>query len=175
LSQDTVFDNGCKSVVWSIPVIQGWNGNFTAFPTGTPSLAGGTIAEFGLNQLWSGFVPALRDTFDISTVPPGIGTLCNDGPHGFPPNTNNCVYFSQQSGFGTQQSYGYNIGIQIIPPSTGSLVSQPVACVGVLGNSTNSIGFPNDTAYPKQQTIECLSAPAGNYVVNFLDPVVSLQ
>ena len=63
---------------------------------------------------------------------------------------------------------GYNIGIQIIPPS-GSLPSQTVICTSVDGDSPNSIGYPNDTAFPKQQTIEC----TGNYIVNFLDPVVS--
>jgi hypothetical protein len=164
------------NVVWNIPTTAGWNGNFTAFPTGDPSLPGATLAEFGLNQLWSGFVPPLRDTFDISTVPPGIGTLCNGGPHGFPPpfppkpTTNpNCVYYSLQSGFSTQQSYGYNIGIEIIPPA-GSLASQTVICTSPNGDSDNSIGFPLDTAYPKQQTIEL----TGNYTVNFLDPVVSL-
>lgn len=163
-----------SSVSWSIPVIQGWNGNFTAFPSGSEWVFGGTIAEFGLNQLWSGFTPPLRDTFDISTVPPGIGTLCNNGPHGFPPNTNNCVYFSQQAGYSTQQSYGYNVGIQIIPPSAGSLPSQNVTCTGTNGLSPDSIGYPNDTAFPKQQTIECLAAPQGNYTVNFLDPVLTL-
>jgi hypothetical protein len=163
-----------SSVTWPIPQVQGWNGNFTAFPSGSPSVAGATIAEFGLNQLWSGATPPLRDTFDISTVPPGIGTLCNNGPHGFPPNTNNCVYFSRQSGFSTQQSYGYNIGIQIIPPSTGSLPSQNVTCTGMNGLSPDSIGYPNDTAFPKQQTIQCLNPPQGNYTVNFLDPVVPI-
>jgi len=162
------------NVIWPIPVIQGWNGNFTAFPSGSLSVPGATIAEFGLNQLWSGFTPPLRDTFDISTVPPGIGTLVNNGPHGFPPNTNNAVYFSRQSGFSNQQSYGYNIGIQIVPPSTGSLPSQIVTCTQTDGLSTGSIGYPNDTAFPKQQTIECLPAPQGNYTVNLLDPVVSI-
>lgn len=166
-----------SSVVWNIPTTSGWSGNFTAFPTGSPSLPGATLAEFGLNQLWSGFVPPLRDTFDISTVPPGIGTLCNNGPHGFPPpfppnppgENPNCVYYSLQSGFSTQQSYGYNIGIQIIPPA-GSLPSSTITCTEQNGDSAESIGFPLDTAYPKQQTIEL----TGNYIVNFLDPVVSL-
>ena len=163
-----------SSVSWSIPPIQGWSGNFAAYPSGNPPLAGSTLAEFGFNQLWSGFTPPLRDTFDISTVPPGIGTLCNNGPHGPPPANNNCEFFSRQSGFSTQQSFGYNVGIQIIPPSTGSLPSQTVTCIQSDGNSPESVGFPNDTAFPKQQTIECLPAPAGNFTVNFLDPVVSL-
>ena len=76
---------GAPGVVWPIPTTAGWNGNFTVFPTGTPVLVGASLAEFGFNQLWSGAVPPLRDTFDISTVPPGIGTLCSDGPHGVPP------------------------------------------------------------------------------------------
>lgn len=156
------------TVSWPIPTIQGWSGNFTAFPSGSPSIAGGTIAEFGLNQLWSGFTPNLRDTFDISTVPPGIGTNCNNGPRSM------CVALSRQSGFSTQQSFGYNVGIEIIPPSTGSLPSQNVTCTSSNGDSPDSIGFPNDTAFPKQQTIQCLTAPAGNYTVNFLDPVLPL-
>lgn len=163
-----------ESVTWAVPTIQGWNGNFTAFPSGTPSVVGATIAEFGLNQLWSGYTPPLRDTFDISTVPPGISTLCNNGPHGFPPNTNNCVYFSRQSGFSNQQSFGYNIGVQILPPTGGSLASETVTCTQTNGLSTGSIGYPNDTAFPKQQTVQCLPPPNGNYIVNFLDPVVAL-
>jgi hypothetical protein len=161
-----------SSVTWPIPPVQGWNGNFTAFPSGSAWVYGATLAEFGLNQLWSGFTPPLRDTFDISTVPPGIGTQCNNGPHGFPPNTNNCVYFSEQSGFSTQQSYGYNVGIQIVPPTGGSLPSQVVTCTSSNGLSPDSIGYPNDTAFPKQQTIQCQTG--GNYTVNFLDPVIAL-
>jgi len=153
-----------QSVVWNIPTTQNWSGNFLAMPTGTPPPLGGTtLAEFGLNQLWSGFVPSQRDTFDISTVPPGVGTQCNDGPH------SSCVAISAATGrFTAQESKGYNVGIEIIPPS-GSLASQTVTCTSSDGESPNSVGFPNDTAFPKQQTIEC----TGNYSVNFMDPVVS--
>lgn len=165
------------TVMWPIPTVAGWNGNFTTFPTGSSVLSGASLAEFGFNQLQSGAVPPLRDTFDISTVPPGIGTLCNDGPHGFPPpfppdppGTNpNCVYFSLQSGFSTQQSQGYNVGIRIIPPA-GSLPSATVTCIESNGDSPGSVGYPNDTAFPKQQTIEL----TGSYTVDFLDPVIPL-
>jgi hypothetical protein len=164
-------------VVWSIPTTAGWNGNFTVFPTGSPVTVGATLAEFGFNQLWSGATPPLRDTFDISTVPPGIGTLCSDGPHGFPPpfppdspgSNPNCVYFSLQSGFSTQQSQGYNVGMRITPPA-GSLASATVTCTQSNGDSPNSVGYPNDTAFPKQQTIEL----TGSYIVDLLDPVVAL-
>ncbi len=162
------------SVPWSIPDTTGWNGNFTAFVTGCPVKSGSTLAEFGFNQLWSGATPCKRETFDISTVPPGIGTLCNDGPHGFPPNTQNCVYFSRQSGFNNQQSFGYNIGMKITPPTSMSqmLMSQPVTCIRPDGNCPESIGYPNDTAYPKQQTIDWID---DDYTVDFLGPVVSLS
>lgn len=159
------------TTTWPIPTTAGWNGNFSAFPTGSPAvLSGATLAEFGFNQLCSGCVPPLRETFDISTVPPGIGTRCNDGPHGFPPNTQNCVFFSRQSGFSTQQSFGYNVGIRIVPPA-GSLPSATVTCTQTNGDSPDSVGYPNDTAFPKQQTIELVVA---GYTVDFLDPVLAL-
>jgi len=152
--------------VWPIPNTYNWNGNFTTMPSGIspPQYnAGPTIAEFGLNQVWSGFVPDLRDTFDISTVPPGIGTGANNGPRSL------AVSLSRAAGFSVQQSFNYNVGIQIIPP-VGILPTQNVTCNVTNGDSPNSIGFPNDTAFPKQQTGGAL----GNYIVNFLDPVVSV-
>lgn len=164
---------GAPSVMWPIPDTPGWSGNFTAFVTGCPVNSGSTLAEFGFNQLWSGATPPKRETFDISTVPPGIGTLCNNGPHGFPPGTQNCVYFSRQSGFNTQQSFGYNIGMRITPPtSMAPLPSQTVTCIQSDGDCPQSIGYPNDTAYPKQQTIEWIEDEG--YTVDFLDPVVPL-
>lgn len=158
---------GAPGVLWTIPAIQGWSGNFSAFPTGTGPFQSGTLVEFGLNQLWSGATPPLRDVCDISNVPAGIGTLCNLGPHIGPPANNNCQYFSLQSGFSNQQSLGYNIGARITP-TPGSLQSQTVTATSTNGDSPESIGFPNDTAYPKQQTIEL----TGNFIVDFLDPVV---
>lgn len=155
--------SGAPGVVWSIPTTAGWSGNFTFYPSGLSPVVGGTLAEFGFNQLWSGAVPPLRDTFDISTVPPGIGTQCNDGPHSA------CSAISLTSGFSSQQSKGFNVGVEIIPPA-GSLPAQTVICTQVNGNSPNSIGYPNDTAFPKQQTIEL----TGNYIVNLLDPVVTI-
>ncbi len=164
---------GAPGVIWPIPTTAGWSGNFTVFPTGDPVTVGATLAEFGFNQLWTIGPPSMRDTFDISTVPPGIGTLCSDGPHGFPPpfppnpagSNPNCVYFSLQSGFSTQQSQGYNVGMRIIPP-TGTTVT----CTESNGDSPDSVGYPNDTAVPKQQTIEL----TGSYTVDLLDPVLAL-
>lgn len=155
--------------VWDIPDdIYGWNGNFTTMPAGTPPPkynAGPTIVEFGLNQYWHGATPPLRDTFDISTVPPGIGTQVNDGPR------SKAVQISQAAGFSVQQSYNYNVGVQIVPPPPADgLMTETVTCVESNGDCAESIGFPNDTAYPKQQT----GVAAGNYTVNFMDPVVSL-
>jgi hypothetical protein len=144
-----------------------WNGNFTTMPAGVPPPqynAGPTIAEFGLNQVWKGSTPEMRDTFDISTVPAGIGTDLNNGPRSA------VVAKSQAAGFSVQQSYNYNVGIQIIPPNLGPLGTQTVSCTDTDGDCAQSIGYPNDTAFPKQQT----GGATGNYIVNFIDPVVSL-
>ena len=129
--------------------------------------AGPTIAEFGLNQYWHGATPPLRDTIDISTVPAGIGTGLNNGPRSA------VVAASQAAGFTVQQSYNYNVGVQIVPPVGGGIVLPPaftVTCTATDGDSPQSIGYPNDTAVPKQQTRDAID----NYIVNFLDPVVSL-
>ncbi len=157
--------------VWDISdTIYDWNGNFTVMPTGVspPQFnAGPTVAEFGVNQLWHGFTPDMRDTFDISTVPPGIGTKVNDGPRSL------AVQISRQAGFSKQQAFNYNVGIQIVPPATTSVPPLPtvtVTCTATNGDSPGSIGFPNDTALPKQQTGDAL----GNYTVNFIDPVVTV-
>jgi hypothetical protein len=154
------------SYVWDIPETYNWNGNFTCMPAGSPLMqynAGPTIAEFGLNQVWTPLVPNLRDTFDISTVPSGIGTGANNGPRA------TVVALSQAAGFSVQQSYNYNVGVQIVP-TPGALTTQTVTCIQTNGDSANSIGYPNDTAYPKQQT----GSATGSYTVNFMDPVVSL-
>ena len=159
--------NVSASHVWSIlDTIYNWNGNFTTMPAGSPVPkfnAGPTIAEFGLNQVWHGFTPEIRDTFDIRTVPAGIGTKANNGPRSL------VVALSRAAGFSVQQSFNYNVGIQIVPPA-GALPTQTVTCNVTNGDSPDSIGFPNDTAFPKQQTGGAL----GNYIVNFIDPVVSL-
>ena len=159
--------NVSGSHVWDIPdTTYNWNGNFTTMPAGSPVPqfnAGPTIAEFGLNQVWHGSVPEIRDTFDISTVPAGIGTNANNGPRSL------VVSLSRAAGFSVQQSFNYNVGIQIVPPA-GALPTQTVTCNVTNGDSPDSIGFPNDTAFPKQQTGGAL----GNYIVNFVDPVVSV-
>jgi hypothetical protein len=159
--------NTSGSFMWPIPEIHNWTGNFTTLPAGAsiPKFnAGPTIAEFGFNQVWSGFVPEIRDTFDISTVPSGIGTGANDGPRSL------VVQLSRDAGFSIQQSFNYNVGVQIVPPA-GVLPVQTVTCNVTDGNSPDSITFPNDTAFPKQQTAEAL----GSYIVNLIDPVVSLS
>ncbi len=143
-----------------------FSGNFTTMPAGVPPPqfnAGTTLTEFGLNQVWHGAVPPLRDTFDISTVPPGIDAKVNDGPRSA------AVQLSRASGFSVQQSFNYNIGSQIIPPA-GALATQTVTVTQTNGDSPDSIGFPDDTAFPKQQT----GVAAGNYTVNFMDPVVTV-
>ncbi len=159
--------NVTGTYVWDIlDDVYGWNGNFTVMPAGVPPPqynSGPTVAEFGLNQVWHGSVPEIRDTFDISTVPSGIGTNANDGPRSL------VVSLSRAAGFTNQQSFNYNVGVQILPPA-GALPVQTVSCDVTNGDSPDSIGYPNDTAFPKQQTGGAL----GNYVVNFIDPVVSL-
>ncbi len=157
--------------VWPISDTKyGFSGNFTTMPAGIvpPKFnAGPTLAEFGLNQVWSGATPEIRDTFDISTVPPGIDAKVNNGPR------STAVQISRSAGFSFQQSFNYNVGIQIIPPPTTSvppLPTQTVTCDVTNGDSPGSIGFPNDTAFPKQQTGDAL----GNYIVNFIDPVVTV-
>jgi len=153
--------------VWPISDTKyNFSGNFTTMPAGVspPQFnAGPTIAEFNLNQVWSGSVPEIRDTFDISTVPAGIGTKVNNGPRSL------AVQISREAGFSVQQSFNYNVGIQIVPP-VGALPTQTVICNITNGDCPDSIGFPNDTAFPKQQTGGAL----GNYTVNCIDPVVGL-
>lgn len=167
IAQISSISSGGGSFMWDIPDnVYGWSGNFTTMPSGIPPPqynAGPTIAEFGLNQYWHGATPPLRDTFDISTVPPGIGTGVNDGPRSA------AVSASRSAGFSVQQSYNYNVGVQIVPPS-GTLTIQTVTCTTTNGDCAESIGFPNDTAFPKQQTGDA----SGDYSVIFLDPVVTL-
>jgi len=172
------------SQVWNIPdpsdpANQNFSGNFAGYPTGDPPLPGATLAEFGLNQWWACCTPPERDSTDISTVSPGIGAHCANGPHGFPPpcpphqpgNNQNCVYYSLASGFGSQQSLGFNIGMSISNSAGGgSLPTQTVTCTSSNGDSPESVTFPNDTAFPKQQTGQAI----GNYTVTFMDPVLSL-
>ncbi len=157
---------GNNPFVFPIPNIHNWSGNFTCLPAGAevPKFnAGPTLAEFGLNQVWSGFTPEIRDTFDISTVPAGIGTNANNGPRSL------VVQLSREAGFSIQQSFNYNVGVQIVP-AAGVLPTQTVTCNVTDGDSPDAIGFPNDTAFPKQQT----GSATGNYTVNFLDPVVTV-
>lgn len=157
------FAPGATPVEWDIPATAGWNGNFTVYPTGATVMSGSTLAEFGFNQFWHGATPATRETCDLSTVPPGIGTKCNDGPR------ETCVNISRQSGFSTQQSFGYNVGMRLTPPTSIILPFAIVTCTAANGDSAGSIGYPNDTAFPKQQTIDYISTEG--YTIDLLDPV----
>ena len=144
---------------------------FTAMPAGVPPPpfnGGPTLVEFGVNQVWKGFTPEMRDTFDISTNPPGLGACCRDGPRSA------AVAASRASGFTGQRALSYNFGVQMVPPVGGPIIlpqAVTVICTDADGDCAQSVGFPNDTALPKQQTRDA----TGSYVVNFLDPVVSLS
>lgn len=151
--------------VWNIPTTINWSGNFSFWETGSGPAPGSTLVELGLNQKWKG-IEDLRDTFDISNVPPGLGDLFANGPRA------DAVAYSASQGFSTQQSRGYSVGIQIIPPAAPPsppipLVTQTVTSNVATGNSAESIGFPNDTAFPKQQT----GYAFGDYQINIVDAV----
>ncbi len=168
-----------NNYIFNIPNnIYNWIGNFNVLPTGNKcpnNNAGPTLAEFGLNQIWAGSNPPLRDTFDISTVPAGIGNLlCSDGQA----CRNQAVKLSQSTGLYTlQQSYNYNFGCKIVPPIGTQIPSgnlQTVICTNTLGYPSDAIGYPLDTALPKQQTGSAMPNIAGNYCVYWVGPVVSL-
>lgn len=171
--------SGSNSYTYDIPNSYNWVGNFNVLPAGDHipnDNAGPTLAEFGLNQIWPGATPPLRDTFDISTVPAGIGNLlCNDGQA----CRNKAVMLSLGTGkYSQQQAYNYNVGCRIVPPSgtaipNGSLQS-PI-CTNTLGYPAYSIGYPLDTAVPKQQTGSAMVGVAGNYHVYWIPPVVPLN
>nr|QBK85614.1 MAG: hypothetical protein LCMAC101_02090 [Marseillevirus LCMAC101] len=65
--------------------------------------------------------------------------------------------------------------MEIIPPASSGIPpfsSVSVTSISADGNSAGSIGYPNDTVNPKQQTIQY--EPLKDYIVNLLDPVLSL-
>lgn len=157
-----------SSYVWDIPATL--NGDYTfnvwALPAPkqyTPSYNGYSQVEFGFNQTYPD-PDNLRDTFDISTVPPGIGSMFNNGPRSAA-----VAYSHTTAGYSTQQAYGYNAGFEIIPP-TNTLPTQTVTCAQLDGDSAEAVTYPNDTSYPRQQTIMA----TGSYTVNVLNPVVSV-
>lgn len=153
--------------------------NFNVLKSGDPIPqynAGPTLVEFGTNQIWSGLIPDLRDTFDISCVPAGIGNLlCNNGQS----CRDQAVSLSLAAGYTQQQAYNYNVGAQIIPPNGTAIPSGNLATVSVSNStapySSQAITYPLDTALPKQQTGSAKVGVAGNYIVNWINPVVSLQ
>jgi hypothetical protein len=153
------------SYVWDIPETVNWSGNFSFWETGKGPAPGSTLFEIGLNQKWKG-IEDLRDTFDISTVPPGIGDLFQNGPRA------EAVAFSAAQGFTTQQSRGYSVGLEVVPPVAPMdppipLPTVTVTCDVATGNSSEAITYPNDTATPRQQT----GYAEGNYIVNIINPV----
>jgi len=162
--------------VWDIPEVVNWSGNFSFWETGKGPAPGSTLVELGLNQKWKG-IEDLRDTFDISTVPPGLGDLFQNGPRA------DAVAYSASQGFTTQQSRGYSVGIELIPPPapTNPPISLPTYTVYVNtadGNAPlpqNAITYPNDTANDpnnpagihKQQT----GYAQGNYSINITNVI----
>jgi hypothetical protein len=162
------------SLVWPVPAVVGWNGNFTVWPLVVAATQGfnpslGTVIEFGLNQFWSfPGVLQLRDTWDVSTVPPGLGSSGANGPRSL------VVELSIEAGYSQQQAYGYSVGTLITPPINAAVapdfIPQPVVttCAQLDGNCAQSITFPNDTAAPKQQT----GYADGSYTVSLIAPTV---
>jgi hypothetical protein len=147
---------------WPIPTVHNVSGNFFAVPTGKPAIRGATLFEFGFNQVYPGDA-VLRNTYDISTVPP-------IAPE--PTSTRaECVSASLLAGFSDAQSHGYNFGISLVPPVSVEVgfLSTPVSVAVTSGVSAGAIGFPLDTAYPKQQTIHTV----GDYALAFTNPVNS--
>ena len=152
--------------------------NFNVLPKGDKiptHNAGPTLAEFGTNQIWASSTPDLRDTFDISCVPAGIGNLlCNDGQK----CRDKAVNLSKKSGYTQQQAYNYNIGCKIVAPTGTQIPSGNLASPSVTDSTaqftSEAIGFPLDTAIPKQQTGSAIETIAGDYTVEWIDPIVSL-
>lgn len=147
---------------WAIPGVLNWSGNFQFWKVGSGPAPGASLIELGTDQQWKGIV-GLRDTFDISNVPPAIPPDLNNGPRSA------CVAYAAAQGFSTQQSRGYSCGLTLIPPAQDPdqpiMPRQTVTSNVATGDSAESIGYPNDTAYPKQQTIEA----TGNYIVQIVD------
>jgi hypothetical protein len=154
-----------ESLVWDIPEVKNYSGNFSFWHTGSGPAAGSSLFEFGFNQKWKG-IAILRDTFDISNVPPGpLPSYLNNGPRA------DCVAYSKNIlGYSTQQSRGYSVGLQIETNGTQTppaLATQTVLSNVDTGDSAESVGFPNDTSYPKQQSVNI----GLNYVCTIVDVV----
>lgn len=116
------------SYEWEIPTEHGWNGNFTTQEHDADYVVGRTIFELGVNQS----IPQntfLRDTFDISTVPPTIPAPdCNNGPR------DQCVAASYApiTSFGT----GYVAATGLSTATSGSGTGLEVDLISVGGGGT---------------------------------------
>jgi hypothetical protein len=167
-----------STFVWPIPLTQDADMDFICWanpapPLYTTSFQGMTQVEFTFNSTTVDPVYT-RDTYDISNVPPGISPSLNNGPR------NAVVAASLASGYLTQQSQGYNIGVRIIPPPPPAqpypplapvvLTTQTVTEINPLGGGAEAVGFANDLAYPKQIT----GYSVGSYTVQYLDPVFTV-
>lgn len=118
---------------------------------GSGNITGYTISDFGIGY-------QIGDQFTV---------LAGD---------NNSLFTIEHT---EQQSYGYNVGITIIPPTPPTGPSYPplqtapywppvtVTSNNLDGASADSIGYPNDTALPKQQT----TYSSGDYTVLFTLPL----
>ena len=127
-----------------------------------------TFVEFNTNQIYLGLDPNLRDTFNISCIPAGIGVnniLCDNGQC----CRNKALELSREVGYTKQQSYSYNYGVTINPSAgtnipSGNLLS--VSCLNPKGYPSEAVGYPLDIGLPKQQTGNALT----NYEVIFSLP-----
>jgi hypothetical protein len=159
--------------ILAIPKTLGFTGNFSVWPTADISTPGfspglGTLLEFGLNQYWNyPGVTQLRDTINQSTVPPGLGTGCKNGPHSA------CVQTSIAAGYTRVQANGYSVGMSVTfpinAPASPDFLPQPsnTTCAHLHGDCAQSVTYPLQTSVPREQT----SYAAGNYEVDFIDPV----
>lgn len=133
--------------------------------------AGPTLAEFGTNQIWAKSTPELRDTFDISCVPVGIGNLLCDDKQTC---RNKAINLSKKAGYTQQQAYNYNVGCKITPPKETAIPEGNLKTVSITDSKapylSQAITYPLDTALPKQQT----GSAKGSYKVSWIEPVVSL-
>lgn len=156
-----------ETKVWGIPATSDYSGAITvSTQEGSLPPEGSTRFEFGFNQMWPD-PNNPRDTVNLSTVPPALPPSADNGPR------KAAVTSSESNGFSPPQSYGYNVGMKLIPPAGSSLPAPQdpfttVICNNADGDSAGAVTYPNDTAYPKQQT----GLATGNYTLELIDPIV---